>query len=122
MTKRILVVDDSSTMRELASMTLEVLGDYDIEEASDGVEAQKMLEEQVYDLVLTDLDMPHRGGDELIAWMKSDERTQAIPIIVLTAGVDKIRQEIAKKYPVEGWLDKPFKPNQLSKIVEKVLE
>lgn len=121
MGKRILIVDDSESMRDLTSMTLEVLGDYEIEQAVDGIEAQDLLKAQDFDLVLTDLDMPHMGGDELIEWMKSQERTRDLPIIVLTAGVDKVRQEIAKKFKLESFLEKPFQPQQLSEAVVRAL-
>jgi two-component system, chemotaxis family, chemotaxis protein CheY len=121
MGKKVLVVDDSKSMRDLASMTLEVLGDYESEQAADGVEAKEKLQSGDYDLVLTDLDMPHMGGDELIAWMRSDEKVKDVPVIVLTAGVDKIRSEIAGRYEISGYLEKPFQPQQLSEAVEKAL-
>ncbi len=122
MVKRILVVDDSKTLRELAAMTLEVMGDDIIETASDGLEAQRLLQEKAFDLVLTDLDMPHMGGDELIGWMQSEERYRNIPVIVLTAGVDQVRLEIARKYQIEGLLEKPFQPAQLAEVVRKALQ
>jgi two-component system chemotaxis response regulator CheY len=121
MVKRILVVDDSKTLRDLAAMTLEVMGDDLIETASDGLEAQRLLQEKDFDLVLTDLDMPHMGGDELIGWMKSEERCRNIPVIVLTAGVDQVRVEIARKYQIQGLLEKPFQPAQLAEVVRKAL-
>ncbi len=122
MVKRILVVDDSKTLRDLAAMTLEVMGDDLIETASDGLEAQRLLQEKSFDLVLTDLDMPHMGGDELIGWMKSEERCRNIPVIVLTAGVDQVRVEIARKYQIQELLEKPFQPAQLAEAVRKALQ
>lgn len=121
MVKRILVVDDSKTLRELAAMTLEVMGDDIIETASDGLEAQRLIQEKSFDLVLTDLDMPHMGGDELIGWMKSEERYRTIPVIVLTAGIDQVRLEIARKYQIQGLLEKPFQPAQLAEVVRQAL-
>ena len=104
MSKRILFVDDSESIREMAAMALEVLGEYEVEQASDGLAAQRLLQAKSFDLVFTDLDMPNMGGDELIEWMKAEKSTSAIPIVILTAGVDKIRQEIAAKYKVEALL------------------
>jgi len=121
MGKRILFVDDSESVRDLAAMTLELLGDYEVVQAADGLEAQRLLKAKSFDLVFTDLDMPNMGGDELIAWMKSEEQTREIPIIILTAGVDKIRQEIARKYRVEAFLQKPMEPQRLNEAAEKVL-
>ena len=121
MGKRILFVDDSESIREMAAMALEVLGDYEVKQAADGVEAQQLLEAERFDLVFTDLDMPNMGGDELIEWMKSTEQTRTIPIVVLTAGVDKIRQEIAQKHQLESFLNKPVDPVQLSEVAKKVL-
>lgn len=121
MGKKVLVVDDSTSIRDLVSMTLEVLGDYDVDVGADGLQAQSLLQQHDYELVLTDLDMPNMGGDELIAWMKTEERTRHLPIIVLTAGVDKIREEIAHKYQIQHFLEKPFKPKALVEIIQQML-
>jgi CheY-like chemotaxis protein len=122
MAHHILVVDDAQTLRDLARMTLEVLGNYEVETATNGLEAKEALESgRRFDLVLTDLDMPLMGGDELIAWMKSEPSLQNVPVIVLTAGVDRIRQEIAQKYEVSAFLIKPFQPKQLAEAINKVL-
>ena len=121
MGKRILFVDDSESIREMAAMALEVLGDYEVGQAADGLEAQRLLEAERFDLVFTDLDMPNMGGDELIEWMKSTEKTRGIPIVVLTAGVDKIRQEIAQKHQLESFLNKPVDPMKLSEVAKRIL-
>jgi len=119
MSKRILFVDDSESIREMASLALEVLGDYEVEQASDGLEAQRLLQTKSFDLVFTDLDMPNMGGDELIEWMKREKTTSDIPIVILTAGVDKIRQEIATKYKVEALLKKPLDPMRLNEAARQ---
>lgn len=121
MSKRILFVDDSESIREMAAIALEVLGEYEVEQAADGLEAQRLLKAKPFDLVFTDLDMPGMGGDELIEWMKTEESTSDIPIVILTAGVDKIRQEIAAKYKVEAILKKPLDPMQLNEVARQVL-
>lgn len=121
MGKRILFVDDSDSVRDMAAMALEILGDFEVVEAADGLEAQRLLQEEPFDLVFTDLDMPNMGGDELIEWMKSTEGTRGIPIVVLTAGVDKIRQEIAQKHKLESFLNKPIDPARLNEIAKKIL-
>ncbi len=121
MGKRILFVDDSESIRDMAAMALEVLGDYEVTQAADGLEAQRFLETEQFDLVFTDLDMPNMGGDELIEWMKATERTRKTPIVVLTAGVDKIRQEIAQKHHLESLLKKPVDPTQLSEVAKQIL-
>ena len=58
MSKQILFVDDSETLRDLASMSLEVLGDFEVTVASHGLQAKNLLENRSFDLVITDLDMP----------------------------------------------------------------
>jgi len=121
MTKRILFVDDSETLRELASMTLEVMGDYEVTVAFNGLQAKGMLEKKTFDLVITDLDMPQMGGDELIQWMMEQEGTRDTPVVVLSAGVDKIRKEIALDQHIEAFLEKPFEPAELTRLVQDIL-
>jgi CheY-like chemotaxis protein len=119
--KQILFVDDSETLRELASMSLEVLGDFEVTLASDGLQAKKLLENRSFDLVITDLDMPRMGGDELIEWMMKQEGVKDIPVVVLSAGADKVRKAIALDQHIETYLEKPFEPGELTQVVQDIL-
>ena len=82
--RRILVADDSITTRNVERMTLEAAG-YFVKTAPDGLQAWRLLEEEQFDLVLTDLNMPHMNGLELIRRIKAGARTKTIPVVLVTS-------------------------------------
>lgn len=82
MNKKILVVDDSRSMRQMVAMTLANAG-YDVTEAEDGVDALSKAKLSSYDLVLTDINMPNMNGLELTAALRALTNYQLIPIICL---------------------------------------
>jgi CheY-like chemotaxis protein len=81
--KRVLVVDDSGTVREVERRMLARRG-YEVDVAADGVEAWAALEAARYDLVVTDIDMPRMSGLELTSRIKADARTTTIPVVIVT--------------------------------------
>ena len=121
MPKSVLVVDDSSTVREFAREILEEEG-LTVFEASDGKEGLKFLEGNAVDLVVTDHNMPNMKGLEMLGQMREVEKTKTVPVIMLTteSGDDVMSQ--AKKWGVMAWVSKPFKPDRLMAAVNKVLK
>jgi two-component system sensor histidine kinase and response regulator WspE len=81
--RRILVVDDSITVREAERQLLEVVG-YDVDVAFDGVDAWNTVRARRYDLVITDIDMPRMNGLDLVRQMKADEALRSIPVVVVS--------------------------------------
>ncbi|MCJ8347418.1 response regulator, partial [bacterium] len=90
MTKKILCVDDSSTLRKSVSMALEVI-DVDILEAEDGIIGLEVLEREKgeFDLILLDWFMPNMNGQQFLEAVKSDDRYKEIPVVMLTTATDK---------------------------------
>ncbi len=116
----ILLVDDSTSMREMVSFTLREAG-HDVSEAEDGVEALDFAQGQVVDLVITDVNMPNMDGITLTAKLRKLDAFRFIPILILTTetGVDK--KEQGKVAGATGWIEKPFDPDHLLSTVNRVL-
>jgi two-component system sensor histidine kinase and response regulator WspE len=81
--KRVLVVDDSITVRELERQLLENRG-YDVDVAVDGVDGWNAVRSVHYDLVVSDIDMPRMGGIQLVEHIKQDTRLQSIPVVIVS--------------------------------------
>ena len=118
MSKRILTVDDSKTMRDMVSFTLKS-GGYDTLEAGDGVEALTTLGDAPIDLIITDLNMPNMDGFELINQLRNGHYKYT-PILVLTTESELQKKEQGKTLGATGWIVKPFNPDKLLQVVKKV--
>ena len=119
MSKTILAVDDSASMRQLVSFTLRGAG-YTVIEASDGQDALEKLRAPV-NLVLTDLNMPRLDGLGLTRAIRASTSYRYTPILLLTTESDPARKLEAKAAGATGWLVKPFPPEQLLATIKKVL-
>jgi len=116
----ILIVDDSPSMRRMVGFTLTEAG-HDITEAADGEQALAAAARAPGDLVLTDLNMPGMGGLELIARLRAMPEYRRIPILILTTESSDGMKEQAKAAGADGWIVKPFNPERLIAVVDKVL-
>ncbi|MBF0613427.1 MAG: response regulator [Magnetococcales bacterium] len=120
MDKKILAVDDSLTIRQSVKFAMERQG-YQVETASSGAEALQCLGRGKVNLIITDLHMDGMNGLELIEKIRANPTYKFTPILMLTT---ESSQEIiaqGKKAGANGWLVKPFKPEQMAAVVEKVL-
>lgn len=120
MSKRILTVEDSTSLREMISFTLNGAG-YEVAEAEDGQAALDRLKGFRADLVITDLNMPNMNGIELTRTLRADPAYRFVPIIFLTTESQLQKKQAAKEVGATGWIVKPFKPDQLLQVVRKVL-
>ncbi|MGC8803321.1 MAG: response regulator [Bacteroidales bacterium] len=120
MAKTILIVDDSESIREVVSFTLENEG-YKVLVAVDGKDALKFLDGTDIDLVITDLHMPVMDGIELIKHIRSMEKYQRIPILFLTTESQAAKKMEAKEAGATGWIIKPFVPAKLIAAINKVI-
>ncbi|MBU2511794.1 response regulator [bacterium] len=120
MGKRIMTVDDSTSIRQMISFTLKNEG-YEVMEAVDGVDALKKLSIEKVDMVLTDLNMPNLDGIELIKQLRIDEKHKFVPIVILTTESQQEKKQLGKEAGATGWIVKPFKPDQLLGVVKKLL-
>jgi len=120
MSKIIMTVDDSASIRQMVTFTLEQAG-YDVLEAVDGVDAIEKLTDTAINMVITDLNMPNMDGIELIKNIRVKSEYKFIPIIMLTTESQGSKKQEGKAAGATGWIVKPFKPEQLLGVVKKVL-
>ncbi len=120
MSKKIMTVDDSSSIRAMVRMTLESVG-YDVEEAEDGVDALEKLNNNTIDMMISDLNMPRMNGLELCRQVRALESHKFIPIIMLTTESIASTKLEGKEAGATGWIVKPFRQEQLLKVIQRVL-
>ncbi len=121
MGKRILIVDDAATMRQMVSFTLRTK-DYTVLEAGDGTEAMAQLKGGLKpNLIITDLNMPKMDGISLIKEVRGLPGQRFTPIIMLTTESMGNKKMEGKKAGATGWIVKPFTPEQLLNTVEMVI-
>ncbi|MDD3838826.1 MAG: response regulator [Phenylobacterium sp.] len=119
MTKTVLTIDDSRTMREMLSMALVQAG-YRVLQAIDGVEGLEILQSQGADVVITDINMPRLDGFGVIEGVRANPDHRATPILVLTTESDVAKKERARQAGATGWIVKPFNPVKLVDAVRRV--
>jgi two-component system chemotaxis response regulator CheY len=120
MSASILTVDDSASIRLTTRVALSNAG-YVITEAVDGVDGIAKLNAGQYDLIVTDLNMPRMDGLTMIRELRKMPAHMGVPVIFLTTESDNEMKLQAKAAGATGWLTKPFDPENLVKIVRKVL-
>ncbi len=120
MSKTILAVDDSRSIRDMVRFALEPLG-YAIVEAEDGVEGLERLEAEKVDLVITDLNMPNMNGIEFITEVRGRDKFQGLPMVMLTTEGQAETMRAGKKAGASGWIVKPFNELQLELTVKKFI-
>ncbi|RLB63399.1 MAG: response regulator [Deltaproteobacteria bacterium] len=120
MAKCILVVDDSETVRQVLQLTLVNAG-FDVVEAEDGLEALDKMSHHSVDMMITDLNMPKMDGLELIKKVREDGTHRFTPIVMLTTESSEEKKQAGREAGASGWIVKPFKPEQLLKVVKLVL-
>jgi two-component system chemotaxis response regulator CheY len=114
---RVLVADDSSTMRKIILRSLNAVGIPSAVEAADGEEAIRLFTPGEFDLVLTDWNMPGRNGLEVITDIR--QRDKNVPIIMVTTEAEKSRVLEAIQAGVSDYLVKPFTADTLREKLEK---
>lgn len=120
MSKVIMTVDDSASVRQMVSFTLRDAG-YEVIEAVDGKDALSKSGGKPMNMVITDLNMPNLDGIGLIRALRSEPACRFIPIVMLTTESQAEKKLEGKAAGATGWIVKPFKPEQLLAIVKKVL-
>lgn len=120
MSKTIMTVDDSTSVRQMVSFTLKEAG-YDVVEACDGKDALSKIANAPLNMVVTDLNMPNMDGIELIKNIRSNSKYKFIPIIMLTTESQDSKKMEGKAAGATGWIVKPFKPDQLLAVIKKVI-
>jgi len=120
MAKTILIVDDSESIREVVSFTLENEG-YNVLVGVDGQDALKFFDGQEIELLITDLHMPNMDGIDLIKEVRKMDAYQRMPILFLTTESQAQKKQDAKDAGATGWIIKPFVPAKLIAAINKVI-
>ena len=119
MTKRVLTIDDSKTMRDMLMLAL-VEGGFDVVQAVDGQDGLDVLGKERVDVVITDINMPRMDGYEVIRQLRSNPDHKTMPILVLTTESEAGKKNLAREAGATGWMVKPFDPDQLVATLRKV--
>ena len=119
MTKTVLTVDDSRTMRDMLMLALKDAG-YRVVQAEDGVHGLEVLQSERPDIVITDINMPRMDGFGFIEGVRADPRHRATPVLVLTTESDAAKKQRARDAGATGWIVKPFDPAKLIDAVRRV--
>jgi len=117
----VMVVDDSVTVRKVASRFLEREG-FQVVTARDGIEAMKLLQENQPDIMLLDIEMPRMDGFEVARRVKANEELKQIPIIMITSRTGEKHRERALDLGVEGYLGKPYQEEELLEAMTTLMD
>jgi chemosensory pili system protein ChpA (sensor histidine kinase/response regulator) len=112
----VLVVDDSITVRRVTQRLLKREG-YRVALANDGLQALERLQEEVPTVILSDIEMPRMDGFDLARNIRADERTRAVPIIMITSRIAEKHREHARELGVDHYLGKPYSEDELLGLV-----
>ena len=119
--KKILVTEDSPTMRSLLVSTIELLDGVEIVEAASGFEALRLLPREKVDLIITDINMPDINGLELISYVRNNPNYAKIPLFIIsTEGSDKDKEK-GLALGANEYLVKPFRPEVLQALIERYI-
>lgn len=119
---KVLVVDDSPTMRQFIVFALQRLPGLQINEAGDGVSALKQLSSEKYDLLLTDINMPMMDGLQLVGLIRNDVLYANLPIIVITTEGAEVTRERAIEIGASEYITKPLQTARLIEVVRRLLD
>lgn len=119
MSKVVMTVDDSRTMRDMLKMALVGAG-FEVIQAEDGVHGVEVLSGAKPDCIITDINMPRMDGFGFITHVRGDARHRGLPILVLTTESDAQKKDRARKAGATGWIVKPFDPQRLVDAVRRV--
>ncbi|MFC1641260.1 response regulator [Myxococcota bacterium] len=122
---RVLLVEDSYNMRAFVKSALESegseLGDVQVAEASSGFDALRLLPRGPYDLVITDINMPDINGLELLQFIRKSEQHKDTPVLLISTGSSERERERGLSLGANGYLPKPFAPDQLRKEAARLM-
>lgn len=120
MSKTILSVDDSPSIRQMVSFTLKGAG-YAVVEAADGQDGLNKAKSGTFSLILTDQNMPKMDGITLIKSLRAMPQYKSVPILMLTTESGEAMKVQGRAAGATGWLVKPFDPAKLLEVVKKVI-
>lgn len=120
MSKTILIVDDSASIRQVVSIALKSAG-YSVVEAVDGKDALGKLDGQRISLVISDVNMPNMDGITFVKEMKQKADYKFTPVIMLTTEASDSKKKEGQAAGAKAWVVKPFKPEQMLQAVSMLI-
>jgi two-component system chemotaxis response regulator CheY len=118
---RVLVVDDSPTIRDITAATLRA-ANYDVLEANHGIEGLEVLKAEPVDMIISDLNMYNMGGFEFVYRVREMPDFAYTPILFLTTEDSEEFKQLGREVGATGWMVKPFEPNELIKVVKRLTQ
>lgn len=118
---KVLIVDDSQTLRHMLSDLLQENG-MQVAAAINGLQAKEYIQANALDLVITDLIMPEMNGYELCRWIKNEPTTQKIPVLICSTKSEEFDRYWGMKQGADAYITKPFHPPELLKTVRQLLQ
>lgn len=118
--RKVLIADDEKALRMLIVGTLEI-GDFEVLEADNGIDALKMAENECPDLLILDVMMPGMTGYEVCRQVKSSDALKNTKVLILTAKGQESDKRTAEEVHADCYLSKPFSPMELLSTVEDIL-
>ena len=120
MAKTILIVDDSSSMRQTVGLALKKAG-YEVVDACDGCDALTKLDGRKYNLIISDVNMPNMDGISFVKAAKQLANYRFTPVIMLTTESGETLKNEGRAAGVKAWVVKPFQPVQMLEAVQKLI-
>lgn len=117
--KRILIAEDSATMRSMLVATIQSLDGFEIVEASSGFEALRLLPRERLDLIITDINMPDINGLELVSFVRTSDNYRHIPLFIISTEGSERDREKGLSLGANEYLVKPFNPARLQDLIVK---
>lgn len=118
---KVLLVDDSRMARAFIRHVLENLGISHFVEAENGKQASQIIQEQYFDLIITDYNMPEMDGKELVEFIRGKSWQSSVPVLMVSSESDQNRLAAVEQAGVSALCDKPFEPNLVKSLLEKML-
>jgi two-component system chemotaxis response regulator CheY len=120
MTKSVLIVDDSASIRQVVSLTLKGAG-FEVIEACDGQDALDKLGGQRIHLMISDVNMPNMDGLTFLKEVKTRPEYKFTPVIMLTTESGEDKKNVGREAGAKAWMVKPFQPEQMLAAVNKLV-
>lgn len=120
-TYKVLVVEDSPTMRQLIVFALKRIRGLSIVEANDGVDGLKKLSSEKFDLILTDINMPIMDGLKLVSLARNDPNYKSVPIVIITTEGASEDRERALSIGANDYITKPIQTTRIIDVTRKLL-
>ncbi len=117
---KILAVDDSHSMRQMVSFTLKSAG-HEVVEAEDGLQGLAKARAENFDVIISDVNMPNMDGLTMIAEVRKLPQCRFTPILMLTTEAGDSKKQAGRQAGATGWIVKPFNPEKLISVIQKVL-